>query len=766
LSTYNANNEELRLDFRYLIHGANRSSFNDVWIRGSDTEPWIFMSKLSNGASAGEYQLSPSHEIGDSLLKHNQNFSSSFGVRWSQNGSFSATERLGYAGTTIDDIRVYEVFNDAQLKSIDGLSVLNCALATTPVTISVHNGGHPPLTNVPVHYSVNGGPWISEVISVLPGDATIQYNFSNAATLAPAGINVIRAVVSHPLDNFRDNDTAVISIRNVPLISSFPYLQDFEGGDGNWFSEGIKNNWQHGTPASPKIKNAASGQKAWKTNLSGNYENGETAYLYSPCFNTASMAKPTLSFSVALDLEDCGTTLCDAAWMEYSVDGLNWTSLKDNNNSGTNWYNNTGKTYWSIENYTRWHVATVSLPAGLSSIQLRFVLASDPNLTREGIAIDDIHIYDNTKGIYTGPSLSSPVIQNITAGSNWIDFEKDGALIASILPGTQNPGTTGVQAFINPGAVRNTETQYYHDRSFTINSANDSFTDSVGVRIYFPDNETENLLNATGCPGCAKPSSAYRLGVSKYDDPNPALENGSIADNLQGTWDFIDKEKAVKVPFDKGYYAEFKVKGFSEFWLSNGLLGAGTILPVRLLEFKASRDGEDALIQWTVGNEFNVSHYEIEVARNKDELLQNRFQKIGEVKSLGNTIANRTYRFTDMESLKTGTRYYRLKMVDNDGSFTYSNIGSSLFDKEVTWQVAPNPSTGIFYFIHELNSGEIADATLTDITGRLLNRYTLTGSSGGQKLKVDLSQQIYAPGVYLLQVHYKSKLHSFKLYKR
>ena len=767
LSSYNANMTELRLDFQSIVHGLNKPDFNTISIRGSDTGTWILMSNLFDaGATPGKYILSPSLEIGDSLVSHGQNFSSSFQVRWSQNGNYSTTQKSAYSGTSIDDIKLYEVFNDAQLKSIDGLAANNCALATTPITISVHNGGNTDLNNVPVHYSINGGSWVSEVIALLPGNATVQYSFTNGADLSLIGVIVIEAVVTQPADNFRNNDTARISIRNVPLISSFPYLQNFETDDGKWFSGGIKNNWQYGTPASPKINKAASGQKAWKTNLSGNYENDETAYLYSPCFNTASMSKPTLSFSVALDLEDCGTTICDAAWVEFSTNGLNWTRLSDNSSSGTNWYNATSKPYWSVQNYTRWHVATVNLPTGLNSVRLRFVLASDPGLTREGIAIDDIHIYDNTKGIYNGLSLSSPITQSLSAGSNWVDFEKDGALIASILPGTQNPGNTAVHAFINPDPVRNTGTQYYHDRSFTITAANNSFTDSVGVRIYFLENETENLLNATSCPGCSKPASAYGLGVSKYDDHDPIFENGNINDNVQGLWNHIDSDKAVKVPFDKGYYAEFKINGFSEFWLSNEALGGGTILPVKLLEFTVSKDRNDATIKWILANEINVSRFEIEVARGKNELLSNQFHKIGEVTSLGNTVSKRSYNFTDREPLKTGSRYYRLKTVDNDGSFSYSKIRLELFDNDIKWEVAPNPSTGLFYFIHYLKSGERADATLTDISGRIVKRYTLTGNSSGQKLKIDLSQKLYAPGVYLLHVHYKGNVHSEKLYKR
>ena len=116
-------------------------------------------------------------------------------------------------------------------------------------------------------------------------------------------------------------------MNNLPLISSFPYLQNFETSSGSWYTGGTVSTWEYGTPISPKINRAASGSKAWKTKIAGYYNDSELSYLYSPCFDLSAMTTPTLSFSVAMDIEDCGAVLCDAAWMEYSADGITWTKL-------------------------------------------------------------------------------------------------------------------------------------------------------------------------------------------------------------------------------------------------------------------------------------------------------------------------------------------------------------------------------------------------------------------------------------------------------
>lgn len=758
LSGYTTTANDLRLDFQYNQHGQLPHPANKLWIRGGDTQPWIEAYDLDdNQNDPGKYRRSTSVELSDLLAANGQSFTSSFQARWGQWGQIQAVSPESGAGYTFDDIRVYEVMNDMQLIRIDTPVSASCGLnAAVPVEISVRNSSGSSVTNVPVRYRVNNGTWQTGTIPFIGPDATVRYAFPSTADFSAYGVYTVQAVVEFGPDNFRDNDTLVRMVTNTPVVSSFPYLENFEAGNGYWHAEGRNSSWQYGTPVSPRINRAASGTKAWKTNLEANHNDNESSYLYSPCFDLTGMTTPTLSFSLALDLEDCGATLCDGAWVEYSVDGLTWMKLGASG-SGTNWYNSSSQV-WSVQNYTRWHVATIPLPAGLNRLRLRFGLSSDPYVSREGIAIDDIHIYDNTKGIYNGATMSSAVTQTVS-GTGWIDFESGGKLVASIQPNGQNLGSTDVQAFIHSGAVRSTSTQYYHNRNITIKPATTSLADSVTVRFYFLDSETEALINATGCAGCTKPASAYHLGVSKYSDSDDSFENGTIMDNNSGSWSYILPAQAVKVPFDRGYYAEFKVKDFSEFWLNNGGFDRATPLPVQLVQFTAEKAGSDALLKWTTASEENVSHYEVELARNNEDMQANRFSKIGEAASAGNSTAQRNYSFTDREPNKSGVRYYRLKMIDKDGSFRYSPVRPVIFG-DVIWQIYPNPSDGLFMLAFQLGNGEKLAARIYDARGRLVKQYDLMSSGFPQKLNIDLRG--LASGVYMMEAGGKS----FRLYKQ
>lgn len=767
LHNFDANTHDIRLDFQYLSHGQTDNPANRVWIRGDDKQAWIEVYNLDTirAANEGAYQKTNSIELSNTLLANGQNFSSSFQVRWGQWGNWPATDKESAAGYTLDDIRLYQVFNDVQMISIDSPSANSCGLsAAAKITVSVRNSGRAEITDVPVRYRINGGNPVSEIIPSIPSNATVQYSFATTANLSSFETYSIQAYVDLNSDSFRTNDTTSATVNNQPLVSTFPYLQNFEQGDGRFYAAGTNSSWAYGTPQSRKISGAASGAKAWKTNLQGTYNNKERSYLYTPCFDLSGLTAPTLSFSLAFDLEDCGSSTCDAAWVEYSADGTNWLTL-GTADSGTNWYNKTApRNIWSVENNTKWHVATQALPAGIARLRLRFVLATDAGVAREGIAVDDIHIYNNTGGIYEGPALSAPVTQTV-AGNGWTDFTAGGKRIASVHPLNQSLGATAVQAYINAGAVRFTGSQYYHDRNITIKPASTP-TDSVLVRFYFLDSEVDSLRNALGCDVCKKPASAYELGITQYTDADKTKENGSLADNQQGFWRFLPSPQVAIVPYDKGYYAEYKVAGLSEFWLNNGGVDHLSSLPVKMMDFTAVRQSNNVLVSWKVASETDVLRYEIELARGAEAMQAGRFEKIGEVAGLGNTIAERQYSFTDTETDKFGARYYRLKTVNLDGSVAYSPVRTVMFDEAVVWQVYPNPGPGAFFLVYQRSAGESFQARLFDSKGSLVKEYRSTATGFLQKLNIDISANSYATGVYLLRIRTGDTEKVFKLYKQ
>ncbi|RYZ23645.1 MAG: T9SS type A sorting domain-containing protein, partial [Chitinophagaceae bacterium] len=516
---------------------------------------------------------------------------------------------------------------------------------------------------------------------------------------------------------------------------------------------------------SQSLTRAASGSKAWKTGLAGNYNDEEYSYLYSPCFNISGLTAPMLSFALALDIEDCNPYICDAAWVEYSLDGTNWTKL-GTSGTGTNWYNRgSGIDVWSRQNYLTWRVASVPLPAvAASELRLRFVMYSDAGVSRQGVAIDDIHVYDNVS-MFTGPT-AAPVTQAVS-GNSWVHINTPGGKrLVSIHPAGQNLGQVAVQAYVDTTSVRCTNFQYYLGRSYTIKPQTRNLADSVTVRLYFSDREVEQVISATSCYSASRPSTAFDFGVSKYTDADTSLEDNSLVNNTAGSWYFYGSPARSIVPYDQGYYAEFRVKSFSEFWFNSGGPTNASPLPVRFVQFTARRQNADAVLDWEVGTEEDVERYDVEVAGNAIELQEGRFTRIGSVEAQGNTGTGRRYAYTDARPGKNGTQYYRLRVRNRDGSVQFSALRPVSFGDAFTTSVYPNPSTGIFYVTYSAPEGAAIQLRLLDAQGRVLQRWSRAGTGFTEKIALDLQGPAFPPGMYLLQAERGGDLRTLRLFRK
>lgn len=166
-------------------------------------------------------------------------------------------------------------------------------------------------------------------------------------------------------------------------------------------------------------------------------------------------------------------------------------------------------------------------------------------------------------------------------------------------------------------------------------------------------------------------------------------------------------------------------------------------LPVNLLSFKAqliSFAEKQVKLDWTTANEINIASYVVERSSG------NLFTAIGTVIA-NNTAGNQSYSFTDAKPL-TGTSYYRLKLIDKDGKFKYSEIRTIKNSNEISLGLSPNPATtkiDVFY----LKAKEGAVLTVVNMSGQVqLMKAVPVGSM--QMADVDVSG--LAKGYYIITV--------------
>ncbi len=751
LATYNFSNydtatHQMRIDFYYKDHGQENYPFNKAFIRGSENNNWIPAYDFTSTQNIGIYNKATIN-VNDILASATpkQNVSNTFQIAFSQFGATSAIQVAPQTqtedGYTFDDIRIQTALNDISLTEIVSPTKNVCNLsAATPITVKIKNYEKNTLTNIQVNYRINNGSTVSEVIPSLTGQTSINYTFATPANLSAFMEYNIDFWVSVAGDTYLSNDSIVkYNFYNSPLINSFPYLEKFETNDGYWYAKGTNSSWEWGTPTKTIINKAANGTKAWVTSLTGNYNNNETSYLTSPCFDLTGMANPILSFSHILSIEDnCD---CDYSWVEYSTDaGVTWQKL-GSSGQGTNWYDNASKQSWQLSK-TYWHVASINLPTNSATTKFRFVMSADPGLGYGGVGIDDIHVFDKAS-IYTGSPIVTGLSQSV-AGTNWIHFTNGGNRIASINPNGNDLGVTSVQVHPYAGPVRNSNLQYYVNRNIVIQPATQPTSD-VTIRFYFTDAEVEQVLNASGCGACTTPLDAYVLGVTKFSG-TVANENGTLDDNTDNHT-FILPVNVEIIPYDNGYYAEYKVNSFSEFWLNHGGPAGNIALPVSLTNFTATKIDKKVTLNWVTTNEINLKLYEIQ--RSKDG---SNFNTIGTVDA--QNAATNQYSFTDHSPL-SNSNYYKLKIIDKNGTTKYSPIRIINFGADRFYvTVSPNPTTS---GIVQINATDvIKEIQILDISGKLL--WQQMAQSNNEI--INLSQ--LSSGVYQLKV---MTPHDFKIVK-
>ncbi|HQW83621.1 MAG TPA: S8 family serine peptidase [Ferruginibacter sp.] len=752
LMAYNLANyvsgQQLRLDFYYKNHGQENNPNNKVWIRGDDTKPWIFAYNLvANQGALGQWKhaVININDVLDTVLPA-QLISSSFQIKFGQQANTSANVPYPYIdqddGYTFDDVTIKEAANDIGILNIVSPSVTGCGnYGTQAVSVNIKNYSASTFTNVPVYYS-NGAAPVMEIIPSLPPGITL-HTFALPENLLINTDYSFGFWVHEPSDTYNDNDSILnYTFHTSSVVNTFPYLEGFENNDGGWYAKGSNNSWQWGTPAKTVINKAANGSKAWVTSLTGNYKNNELSYLYSPCFNLSGMTQPVLSFSHIFQLEDA--TPADYNWIEYSDNGgVTWTRL-GLNNVGTNWFNDpTGKKQWRTSMPT-WHVASTDIPTTTGNVRFRFVMASDLGFNLEGVGIDDIHIFDKAL-IYTGTQVTG--ISQSVSGSSWIHFTAGGKRVASINANGANMGNTTVDVYPYAGTVRTKNGQYYLNRNIVIRPTVQPGTD-VSVRFYFTDAEAKSLLAATGCGTCTKPVDPYDLGVTKYS--GIALEeDGTLDNNYLGNYSFILPANTAIIPYDNGYYAQFNVNNFSEFWLNDGGIGGIHPLPITLLSFDAIKQINKVLLQWTTENELYADKYIVE--KSTDGI---NYNSIGFVSAINNHSKNNYIQY-DLHPF-AGLNFYRLKMQDKDGSFSYSPIRTVNFNNaDADISIYPNPVTNATILI--TSTGKLSSAILFDAAGKWIRSFVLKGTI----TELDLSG--IAKGFYQLKILKDNTTHTKKI---
>ena len=379
----------------------------------------------------------------------------------------------------------------------------------------------------------------------------------------------------------------------------------------------------------------------------------------------------------------------------------------------------------------------------------------DPDFGSIGIIFQYSYSHDNSEGIYWGCNTRGsannttgiPDVQDTGCTLRYCVSQNDkGRLVFFNYASAGNEIYNNVfyiRSGLSPSIIvendnNNHKYNFYNNIIYNLSgSASYSYGNGTGVQtrtfsnnVFYgnhPSSEpTTDPAKLISNPLLINPGSAT-LGIAslsgyKLQPASPALASGKIISNNGGK-DLYGTNLPATAP-NRGVYEG---------------PGVGTV-PVNIIQFDVVDKNGQALLQWSTNREINSSRFDVE-----HSVDGSRFVTIGNVATnLNSTLFNR-YSFYDIKPV-SAANYYRLKLIDQNGQFSYSEIRKLDFSTASEISVFPNPVKDKLTVTVPLNTKLPVAAIIRNIKGQKVmdNQLVL-----GNQQNIDCSK--LPSGMYIIE---------------
>ncbi len=677
----------------------------------------------------------------------------------------------------------------------------SCGLTANEFVIAdFANNGVDTLFSFDVCYIIGGTPVCETVNDTLLPGGTYQHAFATAGDFSTVGNIDVDLTIAATGDLSDCDDTLTAVVVNKPVITSYPYLETFENGQGGWSANNIANStWEFGTPAQTNINTAFTGMNAWVAGgLTGGYNNNEEGNVESPCFDFTAL--PTGSWVAMKIAMDCEFSW-DGANLQLSDDaGATWTNVGafgapdwyNDNSIGAFTGNQDGWTGSVVQGSSTGEWIVVKHPLddtliGKTDVRFRVNFETDGSGIYEGFAFDDFAI-STLPTVDAGPDYNG-------CGSHLID-----------------PGLVGMYEWFTQDTSA-APTTYPHSNGTSATFANTGLTDTTYNAI---------VVYTDSFGLCMSDTAMLTL------NPAPLVELNDVSNCVGDTaWFNVDTSSVYTYSWNTGATIDSSfLAGPGQIVATVTHTGTGcthsdsaNVYQVPLVDLDpvlSACDGDSIFVD--AGPNYDVYLWDDGAATSSiyvyttDTVQVTVTDSIGCVSSdsailtvnplpmptiTGTSTSTSTidticvnhdisldagagfsaYDWSTGGTSQTepvsgstlGTGSHDIIVMVTDGNNCMNSDTVTIFVDPCTgidgldaigFTVYPNPSNGIFkYNVDELNNA--MTFRLTDATGKLINTWTINNAQVGT---IDLTG--YARGVYILNVVYGEGQKSIQLIKQ
>jgi hypothetical protein len=363
-----------------------------------------------------------------------------------------------------------------------------------------------------------------------------------------------------------------------------------------------------------------------------------------------------------------------------------------------------------------------------------------------------------------------------TDNAGWHHFYVGNDIILSIQGNLASAGTVTATIrdngtyYLDPGNPANCtfgntsgEAQFEMERNWNVQHTG-SLSGTYNVRFYYQPAEQNAVINAANTW-----MTTYLACGYAYKYPNPDGWFWFKNQNAAYTAPDYDDDPTFLQLSSTGSGTTFNginwstIGGVTNFSGGSGavILVPSPLLPVEWLYFSGTAQAAVNVLDWATASEQNTTRFEVQ--RSKDGI---NFSTIGEVIASGNSTEEKIFQFIDNNPF-IGLNYYRLNLINNDGSTEFSNvIALERNDKDKGYSFFPNPVQNEVFYQFSAETDEKIKIEIVDVLGRIISTKILTATPGVNTLRTDMSSLI--PGSYLIRATHVNSgmLHSAKIVKK
>jgi hypothetical protein len=214
------------------------------------------------------------------------------------------------------------------------------------------------------------------------------------------------------------------------------------------------------------------------------------------------------------------------------------------------------------------------------------------------------------------------------------------------------------------------------------------------------------------------------------------------------------------------HYAVIEYNGWysaANYNTASILTSNGVTLPVTWLGFDGVYKHKTTQLVWSTAVEKNNKVFVVERSLNNKT-----FEAVGLVKGSGTTNMATKYQFSDVQLPDVSVLYYRLKQIDYDGKFNYSQVikvNADEAEMETLFSVSPNPFEQNIRIAYQLKQAERVYYVLMNSKGLIIKEGYETANQKEGEFVIDIDDS-FADGLYILQIKYNNRNIIHKIIKQ